>query len=99
MIRNLLWKFKVDRRCLEVVNSFIVYMDPLWHFQEQPEPVEKILQTLQVKKEGTFFVGDSEIDKRAARSSGVRFVAYKNREIAEDLLINDHLALLTLVIH
>jgi phosphoglycolate phosphatase len=62
-----------------------------------PEPVEKILQTLQVKKEGTFLVGDSEIDKRAARSSGVRFVAYKNREIAEDLFINDHLALLTLV--
>jgi phosphoglycolate phosphatase len=62
-----------------------------------PESVEKILAALRLKKEEAVFVGDSDVDKQTADSSGVTFVAYKNREIANDLLIEDHLDLLSLI--
>jgi HAD superfamily hydrolase (TIGR01509 family) len=62
-----------------------------------PESIEKIIQTLNLNKEETVFVGDSEVDQQAAKASGVKFIAYKNREIANDAYIDDHLALLNLI--
>jgi phosphoglycolate phosphatase-like HAD superfamily hydrolase len=62
-----------------------------------PESVEMILQRLNLKKEETVFVGDSEVDQQAAKSSGVKFIAYKNRAIVSDACIGDHLALLNLL--
>jgi phosphoglycolate phosphatase len=62
-----------------------------------PESIEKILQSLNLKKEETIFVGDSEVDQQTAKSSGVRFIAYKNREVASDAYIDDHLDLLHLL--
>ena len=62
-----------------------------------PESIEKIIGTFMLKKEEAVFVGDSEVDKQTAESSGVRFIAYKNREIANDLFIEDHLDLLSLI--
>lgn len=62
-----------------------------------PESIEKIIETFRLKKEEAVFVGDSEVDKQTAESSGVRFVAYKNREIANNLFIEDHLELLNLI--
>ncbi len=62
-----------------------------------PESIEKILQTMRVEKEETIFVGDSEVDQRTAASSGIKFVAYKNREIPSNAFIEDHLALLSLL--
>jgi len=59
-----------------------------------PESIEKILETFQVGKKETVFVGDSEIDEQTAASAGIKFIAYKNREIAHDAFIDDHLALL-----
>jgi phosphoglycolate phosphatase len=59
-----------------------------------PESIEKILQHFNLKKEETVFVGDSEVDQQTAKSSGVKFIAYKNREIASDACIADHLDLL-----
>lgn len=59
-----------------------------------PESIEKILASLKLEREETIFVGDSEVDRQTAERSGVLFVAYKNREIAKDLLIEDHLDLL-----
>jgi phosphoglycolate phosphatase len=64
-----------------------------------PESIEKIIEAFKLKKEEAFFVGDSEVDKQAAESSGVRFIAYKNREIADDLYIEDHLDLLNLILN
>jgi len=64
-----------------------------------PESIEKIVAALQLKKEEAVFVGDSDVDKQTAESSGVRFIAYKNREIANDLLIEDHLDLLSLILN
>jgi HAD superfamily hydrolase (TIGR01509 family) len=62
-----------------------------------PESIEKIIQTFSLKKEETVFVGDSEIDRQAAGSAGVKFIAYKNKEIAADAFIEDHLAILKLL--
>jgi HAD superfamily hydrolase (TIGR01549 family) len=61
-----------------------------------PESIEKILQSLNLKKEETIFVGDSEVDQQTAKSSGIRFIAYKNREMISDAYIDDHLDLLHL---
>ncbi len=62
-----------------------------------PESVEKILEAFNLEKEEALFVGDSEVDQQAARASNVRFVAYKNREIANGLFIEDHLDLLKII--
>jgi len=62
-----------------------------------PESIEKIIEAFKLKKEEAVFVGDSDVDKQTAESSGVRFVAYKNREIANDLFIEDHLDLLVII--
>jgi phosphoglycolate phosphatase len=64
-----------------------------------PESVEKILAELQGERDKTLYVGDSEVDRRTARSAGVRFVAYKHTELSgePDAIIQDHLALLDLL--
>jgi HAD superfamily hydrolase (TIGR01509 family) len=64
-----------------------------------PESIEKIIEAFQLKKEEALFVGDSEIDQQTARSSGIKFIAYKNKEIANDALIYDHLDLLHLILN
>jgi len=62
-----------------------------------PESVEKIIGTLHLNRDETIFVGDSEIDQKTAKSSGIKFIAYKNRVIENDALIEDHLDLLNLL--
>jgi HAD superfamily hydrolase (TIGR01509 family) len=59
-----------------------------------PESIEKIIEGFQLKKEEAVFVGDSDVDQQTALSSGVKFIAYKNKEIANDLFIEDHLDIL-----
>jgi phosphoglycolate phosphatase len=62
-----------------------------------PESIEKIIEAFKLKKEEIVFVGDSDVDQQAAKSSGIKFIAYKNKEIANDALINDHLDLLKII--
>jgi phosphoglycolate phosphatase len=62
-----------------------------------PESIEKIIQTFNLNKEETVFVGDSEVDQQTAKSSGIKFIAYKNREIVNDAFIENHLDLLNLL--
>ena len=62
-----------------------------------PESIEKILHRFDLKKDEAVFVGDSEVDQQTAKSAGIQFIAYKNREVANDLLIEDHLDLLDLL--
>jgi len=64
-----------------------------------PESIEKIMATFTLKRKETVFVGDSEVDKQTAESAGIIFIAYKNKEIAKDLYIDDHLSLLTFLAH
>ena len=67
------------------------------HPKPHPESIEKIVQTLNLRKDEVLFVGDSEVDQQTAKSSGVRFVAYKNRDMVSDAYIDDHLDLLNLL--
>jgi HAD superfamily hydrolase (TIGR01509 family) len=62
-----------------------------------PESVERIIQKFHLNKDETVFVGDSEVDQQTAKSSGVKFIAYKNRGILSDAYIEDHLDLLNLL--
>jgi len=64
------------------------------HSKPHPESVEKILRTLGVNKEEALFVGDSEVDRETADASGVRFAAYKNKEIVKEVFLEDHLDIL-----
>lgn len=42
-----------------------------------PEPLLRILDIFMIRPEEALFVGDSELDRQAAESAGVPFVAYK----------------------
>jgi phosphoglycolate phosphatase len=59
-----------------------------------PECVEKILKKLNVDEKRVLYVGDSDVDWKTARSSGVTFIAYKNPNLEADGFIDDHLDLL-----
>jgi phosphoglycolate phosphatase-like HAD superfamily hydrolase len=59
-----------------------------------PESVEKILHALNVDGAYVLYVGDSEVDRKTASSSGVTFIAYKNADLEADGFIDDHLGLL-----
>jgi HAD superfamily hydrolase (TIGR01509 family) len=59
-----------------------------------PESIEKIIQKFNLNKEEAVFIGDSEVDQQTAKSSGIKFIAYKNREISNDAFIESHLGLL-----
>jgi phosphoglycolate phosphatase len=59
-----------------------------------PECVEKILNKLNLDEKRVLYIGDSEVDWKTARSSGVTFIAYKNPELEADAFIDDHLDLL-----
>jgi HAD superfamily hydrolase (TIGR01509 family) len=62
-----------------------------------PESIEKILKECNLRKEEAVFVGDSEVDQQTAKSSGIKFIAYKNKEIANDAYIEDHLDLFSMI--
>jgi phosphoglycolate phosphatase len=87
MERFHLWPF------FDMVVTALDVVNPKPH----PESIEKILQTFNLNKEEAVFVGDSEVDQQAAASAGIKFIAYKNREIANDAFIKDHLDLLNIL--
>ena len=62
-----------------------------------PESIEKILETFNLKREEAVFIGDSELDQQAAKSAGIKFVAYKNKEIPSDAFIEDHRELFSFI--
>ncbi len=47
-----------------------------------------------VDGEHVLYVGDSEVDRKTARASDVKFIAYKNPALEADGFIDDHLGLL-----
>ena len=55
-----------------------------------PESVKRILNAFRLRPEEAVFVGDSEIDRRTAEAAEIRFIAYKNRQISNGCLIEDH---------
>ena len=92
-------KFVMERFNLKPYFDMVVTALDVKNPKPHPESVEKIIAALQLKKEEAVFVGDSDVDQQTAESSGVKFIAYKNREIANDLFIEDHLDLLRLILN
>jgi HAD superfamily hydrolase (TIGR01509 family) len=87
-------KFIMERFDLWPYFDMVVTALDVKHPKPHPESIEKILTALNLNKDETLFVGDSEVDRQTAESYGVRFIAYKNREIARDIFIDDHLELI-----
>ena len=78
------------RPYFEMVVTALDVQNPKPH----PESVRRILDAFRLRKEEAVFVGDSEIDRRTAEAADIRFIAYKNPQIANGCLIQDHLDLL-----
>jgi HAD superfamily hydrolase (TIGR01509 family) len=87
----------MNRFCLWPFFDMVVTALDVKNPKPHPESVEKILQAFDLKREEAVFVGDSEVDQQAARSAGIKFVAYKNKELESDLYIEDHLELLGII--
>ena len=79
--------------CFEMVVTALDVKNPKPH----PESIEKIVKELNLNKEEAVFVGDSDVDQQTAKSSGIKFIAYKNKEIANDAYLEDHLDILKLL--
>ena len=66
---------------------------------ERPKPHPDMLFTaarrLGLKEHELLFLGDSELDREAARAAGIRFAAYKGY-VDGDIVIEDHMNLLAL---
>ena len=79
---------------LEYFFDLVVTARDVLHPKPHPESIEKILRAFALRNEEALFVGDSETDGRAARTAGVKFLAYRNPGIAADAYIQDHQDLL-----
>jgi len=47
-----------------------------------PDILNQVLATFQIKPDESVYIGDSELDERAARAAGIPLVAYRNRTLA-----------------
>ena len=90
-------KYIMDRFGLWPFFDMVVTALDVKNPKPHPESIEKIIDAFKLKKEEAVFIGDSEVDQETAKSSGIKFIAYKNREIENDALIEDHLDLLGLI--
>ncbi len=90
-------KHVMDRFDLWPLFDMVVTALDVKNPKPDPESVEKILRAFDLEREATVFVGDSELDQQAAQSAGVKFVAYKNKELLGDAFIENHLEILDLV--
>lgn len=61
-----------------------------------PEPVFKVLEHYGIAPEEAIFIGDSEVDQRAAEGAGVRFVSYRG-DFPAQVRIEKHQDLLSLL--
>jgi HAD superfamily hydrolase (TIGR01509 family) len=89
-------KHVMERYHLDPFFDMVVTALDVTNSKPHPESVEKIIQRFNLNKEETVFVGDSEVDQQTAKSSGIKFISYKNNEIPNDAFIDNHLALLNL---
>ena len=54
-----------------------------------PDPLIKILEHFKIEPRQAIYVGDSELDEKAAREAEVIFVAYNNKSLKADFYINN----------
>ncbi len=90
-------KYIMERFNLWPYFEMVVTALDVEHPKPHPESIEKIIRELRLKKEEAVFIGDSEVDQQTARSSGIKFIAYKNKDIGNDAYIEDHLDVIKLL--
>jgi len=90
-------KYIMERFDLRPYFEMVVTALDVKHPKPHPESIEKILQGFQLSREEVVFIGDSEVDHQTALTSGIQFIAYKNREIHTDIHIEDHLDVLSFI--
>jgi HAD superfamily hydrolase (TIGR01509 family) len=64
-------------RYFDMVVSALDVQNPKPH----PEPILRILNNFGIGSHEAIYVGDSEVDQKAANGAGVIFVSYKNRDL------------------
>ena len=74
---DILKHFKI-RNYFKTVITFKDYSLPKPH----PEPLLLALKNLNVKPENSVYIGDSELDQKAAKAVGVKFIAFKNPSLS-----------------
>jgi phosphoglycolate phosphatase len=68
------------------------------HPKPDPESMLMILDGLKVRPDEVVYVGDSIVDQKAAESSKVAFVAYKNDGLSKNgMVIHDHREILKII--
>ena len=97
--RSTTMKYIMERFGLTPYFDMVVTALDVTKPKPNPESVEKILKTLNIDRGKTLYIGDSEVDRETAFSSGVKFIAYKNSEMTADGFIDDHLDLLNFLLN
>jgi HAD superfamily hydrolase (TIGR01509 family) len=87
-------KFVMDAFALWPYFEMVVTALDVKNPKPHAESVTKILDAFHLQREEAVFVGDSQIDRQTADAADIRFIAYKNPDINDGWLINDHLELL-----
>ena len=90
-------KYIMERFNLWPYFEMVVTALDVEHPKPHPESIEKIIRELHLNREEAVFIGDSDVDQQTARSSGIKFIAYKNKDIGNDALIEDHLDVIKLL--
>lgn len=72
---------------LEGAFDMVVTARDVKHPKPHPEQLFRILNHFRVQADQMLYVGDSELDARAARQAGVPFAAYLNSSLEADLHI------------
>ena len=91
-------KFILDAFSLQPYFEMVVTALDVRNAKPHPESVKRILNAFRLRPEEAVFVGDSEIDRRTAEAAEIRFIAYKNRQISNGCLIQDHQEILNLLV-
>jgi HAD superfamily hydrolase (TIGR01509 family) len=82
-VNRLLGEFRLIRYFDLIVTSSDVRRP-----KPHPDALLKVLAYFDVSPEETLYIGDSQLDEMAARSAGLRLVAYRNRQLASDYHID-----------
>jgi HAD superfamily hydrolase (TIGR01509 family) len=57
--------------------TIITFKDSV-HHKPHPEPLLLALKKIGVKAENSVYIGDSELDQKAAKAGGLKFIAFRN---------------------
>jgi HAD superfamily hydrolase (TIGR01509 family) len=90
-------KFILDSFSLHPYFEMVVTALDVQNPKPHPESLRRILEAFRLRPKEAVFVGDSEIDRQTAEAADIRFIAYKNAQISNGCLIQNHRDILKLL--